>query len=569
MDEPTVAALEAALASATHWHEVGSALRAAIKSGGPAVLASHAAAFDYMLVDRDNEALRDRVGPFGPVYEFAVGTYPMPLAQIPEEALAQWDEAASQIDAPLLGSRYHDLLWCRRRGARPDRHAKAAIDAYARLGADGSDAFLTRTHALLRALELALELGDVPHATRIGVAILERAREAITHEPEHPGIYLTLLEGLVAAPSSVRPTGLLEAALEGEVACADDGYLGDAAADLLVALLPDEASRDAARRRQLARWRDAASRTNGLARMSHMRRGLELATTHGLTDEVNGLRLELQAIRDDDLELKSFATSVEIPRHLLEETIANLVGEDDFISAFRRIGSYGPPSGDPAAAARLAEEIRRDAPLMFLVTHQVLGPENTTVAILETDDDKLRAQISKQQSMQSLFSAAALIDPALVAAVDKYGLPDADVIASALVSPLIDEQVSSVIGAAVRRFLTGDHDGSAHQLTPRLEKVIRRAARQVGVVVTRQPSGGKPGGVRNLGMILADLDGVIPEPWRRYLCNLLTDELGINLRNRIAHGLVESVSREEAVLLVHAAAWLSLLRPMPESVAAS
>ena len=104
MDEPTVAALEAALASATHWHEVGSALRVAIKSGGPAVLASHAAAFDYMLVDRDNEALRDRVGPFGPVYEFAVGTYPMPLAQIPEEALAQWDEAASQIDAPLLGS---------------------------------------------------------------------------------------------------------------------------------------------------------------------------------------------------------------------------------------------------------------------------------------------------------------------------------------------------------------------------------------------------------------------------------------------------------------------------------
>ena len=60
--------------------------------------------------------------------------------------------------------------------------------------------------------------------------------------------------------------------------------------------------------------------------------------------------------------------------------------------------------------------------------------------------------------------------------------------------------------------------------------------------------------------ILADLDGVLDAKWRRYFANVLCDDLGINLRNRIAHGLVDEVAREDAALLVHIAFALSLFR---------
>jgi len=106
---------------------------------------------------------------------------------------------------------------------------------------------------------------------------------------------------------------------------------------------------------------------------------------------------------------------------------------------------------------------------------------------------------------------------------------------------------------AIRRHLLGEHDAAAHQIAPRIEKVVRALGREIGVIVVAEPRRDRPGGVRPIGSILADLTGFLDESRRRYLRNLLSDELGLNLRNKIAHGLVEVVTRQETALLVHAA----------------
>jgi hypothetical protein len=49
------------------------------------------------------------------------------------------------------------------------------------------------------------------------------------------------------------------------------------------------------------------------------------------------------------------------------------------------------------------------------------------------------------------------------------------------------------------------------------------------------------------------------ESWRRYLVNVLSEPVGVNLRNRIAHGLVTRVARNEAALLIHVASHLALM----------
>jgi hypothetical protein len=49
------------------------------------------------------------------------------------------------------------------------------------------------------------------------------------------------------------------------------------------------------------------------------------------------------------------------------------------------------------------------------------------------------------------------------------------------------------------------------------------------------------------------------ESWRRYLCHALTDALGLNLRNRICHGLIDEVDRMHVALLIHVALFLAVL----------
>jgi Domain of unknown function (DUF4209) len=51
----------------------------------------------------------------------------------------------------------------------------------------------------------------------------------------------------------------------------------------------------------------------------------------------------------------------------------------------------------------------------------------------------------------------------------------------------------------------------------------------------------------------------LDESWRRYLAHLLSDPLGLNLRNEIGHGLIGVVDESRCALLVHAVCHLRLL----------
>jgi hypothetical protein len=79
--------------------------------------------------------------------------------------------------------------------------------------------------------------------------------------------------------------------------------------------------------------------------------------------------------------------------------------------------------------------------------------------------------------------------------------------------------------------------------------------------VIREPRGERSGGVRSLGETLLSLRPVFgDESWWRYLWNALAEPLGLNLRNRLAHGLTEGNQLTAAVLL-HICCFLPLLRP--------
>jgi hypothetical protein len=130
-----------------------------------------------------------------------------------------------------------------------------------------------------------------------------------------------------------------------------------------------------------------------------------------------------------------------------------------------------------------------------------------------------------------------------------------------------------VPGAAATRFakaitlyFDGDYEMSALQILPSIEACIRHLNSQAGLPVTVEPAGVRPGGVRTLGTLITQLTGVLDRDWCRHLENVLTDPLGLNLRNRALHGILDVVTQTDAALLIHIVCFLSTLRATEASM---
>src|SRR5262249_21905660 len=130
--------------------------------------------------------------------------------------------------------------------------------------------------------------------------------------------------------------------------------------------------------------------------------------------------------------------------------------------------------------------------------------------------------------------------------LERHGEPSEEELSPFFETSLIPADLAKQLAHGAVLFARGAYDDSAHALAPRIERAVREICRKAGLVVLREPIGSEPGGVRPLGHLLAALQGLVDESWRRYLVNALTEPLGINLRNRIAHGLIGQAQAYDA-----------------------
>jgi len=103
--------------------------------------------------------------------------------------------------------------------------------------------------------------------------------------------------------------------------------------------------------------------------------------------------------------------------------------------------------------------------------------------------------------------------------------------------------------SGIEAWLSQDYIKAIHVLVPQVEHAVRTLASLSGVPTTTR---GYTRGVmqtRGLGEILHDrlFRQLIDENVRRYLLAFLADPRGINLRNRVAHGLLEHDQMERAL----------------------
>ena len=530
-----------------------------------------------MLKRSDGEDPSDDYGPFTPIFSFGDTVSAMPPKDAAAIVHALWADIADCTDEPAATARFNDLLWVIRDGPRPDLRARTAINAYVSLAGtdwagpdvepeDGTGAnswsSYRRAECLVRALTIARELGALDEIDTVVGAMTAAARETLS--PAHsPGTLFLLLEALARLPLEQRPPDLKQKVTEGMDRRLGGLFAGSRLFDLGAKLADDEPERLRIREEQVRRWTEAADAATGFEKLHNLERAIELSRQYGV-DGIELLRGRLDSLANEDYELGRISVPLEIEAAELERHINHFVREEGWEWSLRvfATGLDGPPSGDAAENEALVEELSQEHPLQFIIPTVIIDTEGRPLRKVETPEDH-RAQKHIQQESVAIHFWGTFAPEVIRRVFERHGTPGREELAEFFTTDIIPEAIADRVARALEQFLEGQFDESAHLLVPRIEAVIRILARRTGLAVSREAYGEQAGSVATLGTLLHGMDGRMDPSWLRYLIHLLVEPGGLNLRNRIAHGLIDKAGPFEAAALIHAACFLRGLSVRP------
>lgn len=516
-------------------------------SDEPHPLEAIAVGLDYhMTLVSDTGRQRD---PFGPMWVIDGQAYPKAADQMGPEVHALWQIAAESCPLALPMARWFDLLWISRFGPEPHKFAHLAIDSYVAAAEQEFGNTHEVSEGLRRALDIALELNDGDRIESAVAALVSRAEWALRGEERLAGTALTAIEDLANLPPRYRPMALSDLLDEAVNTYRGDAWSVEAALDIKAKLVPEQA-RQALRVEQVRAFVDTARSSEGLRRFAILQHAIEVAETHGLREMASALRLEVEGISEEDLGLQRISTEVNIPAEVIDGFVDGFVGSDDLILALQQFGSY-VPSGDPDETRQKVREQMVEFPLRHIFPTMVLGPSNSLIARPTTAAEKEEHAVIEHEQFQIQFFGQMAVE-IIERLQTKHGSLSTQKVwlAGGFIQPLVAERMIH----AIELYEDGDFDASASLLTPLVERSIRELAQAAGLPITRGPTPrGQAGGVKGLGAILEALSGILNEASRRYFIALLSEPTGLNIRNRVSHGLTDGATNVEAALLIHVA----------------
>lgn len=509
------------------------------------------AALDYMLMLGSQ---REGWGVFHPSMEFGNKVYPPPLSRVLPSWFSIWARAFRCAPYAFIQARFADLLWESKYGGKKrHRWGRRAIDAYLQALDESFGEPVHVAKGVCRALDLARRLGDKKRESLAIAALRNLVRRDIENSDIVPGITIRSLAVLADLPQEQQPEdirSLIDAVLQHPLPL-------HARLDCLGVKLKlaetDEERRDLWEA-QVNAHADEGRSQKDLARFLHFQNAIQLAEKRGFRNLANELHQEVGPLSEDSLESAEVANK--IPEPTKEKILDYFVGDDTLSNALRRFGEE-IPSGDLEQNQESVQKLMNEFPLRSLVTNLQIGDHGELIKQTHTREEYAKDEVVSLEAHNICFFAALAVH-ILKAIRERYG--DIGANAEVFEGELVDKSQAEWITIAVRHYEAGDYWSSVSVLAPRVENAIRGIAQRVGIVILRDSKGGKRvGGVKDLAGVLAELKGRMPESVRRYLRTLLVESRGLNLRDRVAHGLIDNPTPQEAAILIHAACLLSKL----------
>lgn len=531
-------------------HEISSRIGAVLRDEDPQHVQSLLEALDYMGGRPDSgRTTVDEI--FSPIWVRSDGSaYPLPLSSANEQAISVWKDSLRLFTSnDVLTARLHDLLWCTKSKPRPDLQARSAYRMYRLLWEHQEIDLLYRADALVRTLEISAELKD-KRLLKEGISKVQPAIREVLHNDEWiPGVAFRMLEALAGLPAVDQPNNLASLMKETRDRYSADPFIVEAISDLEIQRAATPEARREIANETASMWSELARETGGILEISYLERALEIARDNGLSELSSELRVRLQEPRShEDLGMESVGSEIRLPREEVERIVSLFVDTASPGDTLARLATNCPITDVDADEVAVREQME-SFPLQYTFDTVITNEEGMPLAHLNTDDQKLhRALMQRHTWSVSLWGL--MLTQIIERIRDTISAQEVEDFAG---GDFADESVSRALSKAYGAIQTGDFDESLNYSVARIEPVLREVARTIGLAVYREPSrdGRSMGKYKGLGELLAILEGHVPETHRRYMSVLLTERLGLNVRNRWAHGLIRSASPIDCLLVWH------------------
>ena len=340
---------------------------------------------------------------------------------------------------------------------------------------------------------------------------------------------------------------------------------------LLRAMDPDPAAQKGIDRRIVTAMIADADRSTGALRQLMLTDAATVARDAGLTDLSQDVTRKIQAMRRDDLGLVALGSvRVQLSQQELDAARAEV---DQAASLAKRSGGSlpHPRRRGYRRAQQAAQILTRTAPLASSIPRGRINPVGP-VPVSPASSDPLASTQARFQVLY-LNRRGLAIALQLDRVRERFDPDEGDLTAVFAHDAIGSASKTGMLVHAFRHFWAGQDDAAVHLALPRVEDLLREIERSRNVPVVSVAQGRTPGGMSQLGSLIAAMPAAgFDQNWTRSFELLLTDgEHGLNLRNEVGHGLCDCPPRHHVALVLHAALFLlavvhgviALPRPAP------
>ncbi|QDF39105.1 DUF4209 domain-containing protein [Bradyrhizobium symbiodeficiens] len=502
--------------------------------------------------DRHENPWNSYFGPMGSgVTAEGTKVYFPDISDTPPEVVTHWAARARALSHHFLKARYADLAWdmsgpiARRK--RDPEDARIAIDCYL-------DAIprMPEEHEhfqfAIRALDLAVLIGDTDRTERARKALMDVHRGLMkSHSRTWWYTVDRLLDDKKAGVTDDERAELV-ADLESIIAMRSntgdpencDPHEAQSAAERLVPYYRRLGQHDDAQRLHKAvaeAFEQFASNADPMLAAALLQTATDEYRNAGSKEDRDRTRILMQKkIGAAGENLQSFEHKIEITKDDMEKFL-DLVVVDDIGDSFVRIAREFMLKRN-----HLEERVQKTlekAPLMAHITQMIYADDRVAAKIGGVDEDSF-GRLFHQAKLTFQFERPWL-EQAFRRLFDKHGVVPQHFAGWANRHGLFEDMSLLVEGTSA--WAREDYVKAAHVLVPQVERALRKMSDELGIPVTKaHPTVPGTSVAIGMGEILYNqkvAEALGPDATLHFQA-LYADPRGMNLRNEIAHGLMDA-----------------------------
>ncbi|MHB1101836.1 MAG: DUF4209 domain-containing protein [Devosia sp.] len=463
----------------------------------------------------------------------------------------EWIARLGTLQHPVLKARYADLCWEVARlidgRKRSFHHALTAISAYLEAVETGLTAdFYHQMEQVLRAFDLALSIRNKELVVRARDTLLGLHDRGVAGE----GLWWKSFDRLIGERNA-NLTDDHRTRLVQSLEVLAEKYANQADPQVFSAFQLDDITRrlviyyrKQGNRKNVQRLSESLGRTfeyaaslgNAMQSSSSLQSAENAYLDAGLADDAKRARIgRAAAIRQSQEEMQEFSFSRTITFDDMDAFTAGLV-VDQPVTTFVRIADHF--LWRTAELEKMVKDLAEHAPVMSMISMQIMTGDHVAAHIGGVEDD-LDGRVC-HQAVQDVQYRAIFLQEALSRAVERHNLNPHHFATWAGRTDLFDDLTFVLEG--VGAWFASDYVKAIFVLTPQIETALRKLTGNLGEAVTRKhPTMQDREVAIGMGEILgnANVKEALGADLLLFFKVLFSDPRGLNLRNSVAHGLLD------------------------------